>query len=191
MKKLSMGDILSLDEYDKKRPILRRQIIELKDIRRVALGENISVVFENFQTMLWQTQEMLRAERITDAELIREELDTYNDLVPDANELKATLFIELPDSQNIPQDLPRFIGVEERITLAFGPHAIHAEAEPGRSTEEKTATVHYLRFPFTPEQAQAFGSGPVRLAVDHASYKASTELGEATVQSLKEDLTAN
>jgi hypothetical protein len=97
---------------------LRRQIIEVKQIRRVPLGDNISVVFENFQTMLWQTQEMLRAERITEPELIQEEIDTYNELVPDDNELRATLFIELPDSQNIPQDLPRFIGVEEAVSLS-------------------------------------------------------------------------
>lgn len=190
MKRLETSDIVPLEEYEKKRPILRRQIIELKDVRRVPLGENMSVVFENFQTMLWQTQEMLRAERISDPAMVQEELETYNQLIPDANELRATLFIELPDSQNIPQDLPRFIGVEEKVTLSFGPHTVHAEAEPGRSTEEKTATVHYLRFPFTSEQAAAFGSAPARLAVDHAHYKASTELGEATVQSLKEDLTA-
>jgi hypothetical protein len=183
-----MSDIVPLDEYERKRPVLRRQIIELKDIRRVPLGDRISVVFENFQTMLWQTQEMLRAERITDPALIQEEIDTYNDLVPDANELKATLFIELPDSQNIPRDLPPFIGVEERVSLSFGLHTVHAEAEPGRSTEEKTATVHYLRFPFTPEQAAAFGSGPAWLSVDHVNYSASTELSEPTVQSLAEDL---
>jgi hypothetical protein len=190
MRKLHSSDIVPLDEYEKKRPILRRQIIELKDIRRVALGENISIVFENFQTMLWQTQEMLRAERITDPALVQEEIETYNELIPDANELKATLFIELPDSQNIPQDLPRFIGVEEHVSLSFGDHTVAAEAEPGRSTEEKTATVHYLRFPFTGGQAAAFGSGPARLSVDHPNYQASTELGEATVASLKQDLTS-
>jgi hypothetical protein len=189
MRKIQMSDIQPLAEYEKKRPILRRQIIELKHIRRVALCDNISVVFENLQTMLWQTQEMLRSERITDAGMIQEEIDTYNELVPDANELKATLFIELPDSQNIPQDLPRFIGVEEHVALSFGAHTVRAEAEPGRSTEEKTATVHYLRFVFTPEQTAAFGSSPVRLSVDHASYKAEAELGEATVESLKGDLT--
>ena len=188
MKKLQASDLLPLDQYEAKRPIWRRQIIELKQIRRVALGDNISVVFENFQTMQWQTQEMLRTERITDPALIQEEVDTYNELVPDVNELRATLFIELPDSANIPADLPRFIGVEERVALVFGEHTVHAEAEPGRSTEEKTATVHYLRFPFTPAEAAAFGPGPARLAVDHPNYQASTELSEATTISLKEDL---
>lgn len=191
MKHLTLGDIPPLDDYEKKRPILRRQIIELKQIRRVALGENISVVFENFQTMLWQTQEMLRTERITDPAMIQEEIDTYNELVPNANELKATLFIELPNSENIPQDLPRFIGVEEHVALSFDSHTVQAEAEPGRSTAEKTATVHYLRFPFTPDQASAFGQGSVRLFVDHTNYQAEAELGEATVASLKEDLSAN
>src|SRR6266567_1581656 len=157
MRKIQTSDIVPLDEYEKKRPILRRQIIELKEIRRLPVGDNVSVVFENFDTMLWQTQEMLRAERITEPDAVQDEIDTYNELIPDANELKATLFIELPDSENIPRDLPRFIGVEETVSLSFGPHTVHAEAEPGRSTEEKTATVHYLRFPFTAEQAVAFG----------------------------------
>lgn len=188
MKKIQPSDLLPLDEYERKRPIVRQQIIELKQIRRVGLGNNISVVFENFQTMQWQTQEMLRAERITDPNLIQEEIDTYNELVPAGGELKATLFIELPDSQNIPQDLPRFIGVEEHVALSFGVHTIQAKAEPGRSTEEKTATVHYLRFPFTSDQAAAFGAGPARLSVDHPNYRAETELGEATIASLKEDL---
>jgi hypothetical protein len=191
VKKMQMSDIVPLDEYEKKRPAWRRQIIELKEVRRVPVGERISIVFENFDTMLWQTQEMLRTERITDPALIQEEIDTYNELVPDAHELRATLFIELPDTQNIPRDLPPFIGVEECVTLSFAGEAIHAEAEPGRSTEEKTATVHYLRFPFTAEQAAAFGSGPAALAIDHENYQAQAELSDATIQSLKGDLVAS
>ena len=132
-----------------------------------------------------------KKERITTPDAVQDEIQTYNELIPDANELKATLFIELPDSENIPRDLPRFIGVEETVSLWFGPHTVHAEAEPGRSTEEKTATVHYLRFPFTAEQAAAFGGGSAHLAVEHANYKASTELGEATLRSLQEDLAAS
>ncbi|HLY66504.1 MAG TPA: DUF3501 family protein, partial [Chloroflexota bacterium] len=88
MKNLQISDIQPLDEYEKKRPILRRQIIELKGIRRVALGPHISVVFENYQTMWWQTQEMLRAERISDPAMVQEEIDTYNELIPDDNELR-------------------------------------------------------------------------------------------------------
>lgn len=190
MKKLIPADLKPLDEYEKVRPILRRQIIELKQIRRVALGDNISIVFENRDTMLWQTQEMLRAERITEPAAVQEEIDTYNDLIPAANELRATLFIELPDQDNIPRDLPGFIGVEETVSLSFAGHTVRAEAEPGRSTAEKTATVHYLRFRFTSEQAAAFAP-PARMAVDHRNYKAETELAEATVESLKADLTAD
>jgi hypothetical protein len=190
LKKLTPADLKSLDEYEKIRPIQRRQIIELKQIRRVAVGDNISIVFENRDTMLWQTQEMLRAEHISDPAAIQEELDTYNDLVPGANELRATLFIELPDQDNIPRDLPRFIGVEETISLTFAGHTVDAEAEPGRSTEEKTATVHYLRFPFTPAEAAAFAV-PAALFADHPNYQAKSELAEATVASLKEDLIAN
>lgn len=190
MRKLQPDDLLSLDEYEKRRPILRRQIIELKEIRRVALGANISVVFENRETMLWQTQEMLRAERISQPDMIQEELDTYNELVPSAGELRATLFIELPDSANIPNELPRFIGVEETISLRFGGFAIHAEAEPGRSTAEKTATVHYLQFHFGPEQIAAFGP-PGQLVVEHENYSARTDLSTATMESLKSDLTSS
>ena len=190
MRKLQRADVLPAAEYERKRPIWRRQIIELKEIRRVPLGDHISIVFENFDTMLWQTQEMLRTERITEPDLIQEEIDTYNELVPDACELRATLFIELPDTENIPRDLPRFIGVEEHISLSFGGLRIAAEAEAGRSTEEKTATVHYLRFPFSVDEVAAFGATPATLAVDHPNYQAKADLSEATIQSLKGDLSA-
>ena len=191
MKKLTTSDLMPLDEYDRIRPVLRRQIIELKEIRRVALGPNISVVFENRDTARWQTLEMLRTERITEPQMVQEEVETYNELIPDANELRATLFIELPDTSNIPLDLPRFIGVEEHVALVFGGRTIEAEAEPGRSTEHKTATVHYLRFPFTPEEASAFGSGAAKLAVSHQKYTFEIELGPETVGSLKGDLEAD
>jgi hypothetical protein len=191
MKKLTTSDLMPLDEYERIRPVLRRQIIELKDIRRVALGPNISVVFENRDTARWQTLEMLRTERITEPRMVQEEVDTYNELIPDTNELRATLFIELPDTNNVPRDLPRFIGVEEHVSLVFGRHTVRAEAEPGRSTEEKTATVHYLRFPFTPGEASVFGSAPARLAVSHANYSADAELGPETLRSLKGDLEAD
>ncbi|MHB8621255.1 MAG: DUF3501 family protein [Chloroflexota bacterium] len=186
--KLSLSDIVSNEEYEKRRPILRQHVIELKQARRVALGSNISVVFENHDTMLFQTQEMLRAERITEPAMIQEEIDTYNELVPDAAELRATLFIELADSGTIPRELPRFIGVDEQVELRFGDHRVRAESEPGRSTAEKTATVHYLRFPFSPEECAAFGQGPARLEVNHPNYRAGTDLSPATIASLAADL---
>ncbi len=188
MKKLDESDLQPIEDYEKRRVVFRQHIIELKQARRVLIGSNVSVVFENRQTALFQIQEMLRAERITEPDLVKEELETYNELIPDANELRATLFIELPDQDTIEQDLPKFIGVEEQLSLRFGPHTIEAEAEPGRSTEEKTATVHYLKFHFSDEQVALFGTTPGQLVINHPNYQAKAELSEATLQSLARDL---
>jgi hypothetical protein len=190
VKKLSVTDILPNAEYAERRDQFRRDIIAYKKIRRVQLGPLLSVVFENHRTLWFQTQEMLRAEHISDPRLVAEEVAVYNELLPDGLALSATLFIEIPDSSQIPAVLKRLTGVEEHVTLLVDEWAIPALAEPGRSKEDKTSSVHYLTFPLGAEGVEALRRArTVRLLVRHRDYEADSRLEPATVESLLADLT--
>lgn len=190
VRKVRQADILPNAEYNRERDRIRREIIAYKKIRRVPVGDLVSVLFENRRTLWFQTQEMLRAEHISDPKLVAEELQVYNDMIPDGPALAATLFIEIPDSSKIPEVLDRMIGVEEHVSLRIGDRGFPALAEPGRSTEDKTSSVHYLTIPLGVEGRQALldGAGQVSLLIDHARYQVETPLTAETVASLLADL---
>lgn len=189
MKPLTLDDIEPIGQYQAKRDDVRQRIIQLKKIRRVTLGPRVSLVFENRDTMWFQVQEMCRIEHIEDPQLIQQEIDVYNDLLPEGPAIGATLLIELVQTDDMPAILREVSGLEETVWLRFGPHAVHAEAELGRSTEEKTSTVHYLTFRFSPEERQGLAEGhDVRLAAELAHYRYETVLPRATVASLVSDL---
>lgn len=190
MQRLTRADLRSLEDYEVGRAEYRRYIATVKAPRRVAVGDIIALTFENRDTVRYQIQEMLRAERIFEPHRIQEELDIYNELLPGPNELSATLFIEIGEQAELRRRLPELIGIEHAVWLDVGPHQVHARGEEGRSNEVKTSTVHYLRFPVPPEVAQALGdlAVPVRLRVDHPHYQATAELSAATRHALVEDL---
>jgi hypothetical protein len=181
MRKLTVADIVDHRAYERERPELRARIIELKRRRRVRLGDLMTIVFENTDTMRFQVQEMARAERMLSDEQIAHEVDTYNELIPDGGELSGTLFIEIDDAGKLREWLPRLVGIQRaiRFELGDGSQAVAVPQDEDRLTrEETTATVHYLKFPFTPAQQESLASGPVRLVVDHPSYRAVTELSD-------------
>lgn len=189
MKPLTLEDIESIEAYEAERSEVRRRIIALKKVRRATLGPRVSVVFENRDTMKFQIQEMCRIERITEEPLIQQEIDVYNDLLPSGPAIGATLLIELVQEDDMPKILQELSGLEETVWLRFGGHEIQAEAELGRSTEEKTSSVHYLTFRFTPETRIVLSEAPVVvLATEHPNYRFSTELSRETVASLVNDL---
>ena len=193
MRKLDLDDIKDLVAYERGREEFRRRIIELKGRRRVALGDRISLVFENRETVLSQVQEMTRAERLVDPDKIQFEIDTYNNLIPDEGELSATLFIEITQEADIRQELDRFLGLDQDDVVYFEVEG-HGRAvgrfEQGHSNESRISAVHYVRFPFTREQRKAFveGRASVALVVDHPGYRASTLLGAQVKRALAEDL---
>lgn len=193
MRKIQRSEILPNPEYEALRVQARQEIIAYKKIRRVSLGDLVSVVFENHRTLWFQTQEILRVEHITNPALIAEELAVYNELLPDGLTLSATLFIEIPDQNEIPAVLRRLIGVEEYVALLAGDQRFSALAEPGRTTEEKTSSVHYLTIPMGESGREALleAFSDVYLEVSHERYQARTHLEEATVASLLADLTEN
>ncbi len=170
-----------------------KRIIELKRTRRVALGPILTVLFENTDTMRWQVQEMARAERMLRDEQIAHEVETYNQLIPDAGQLSGTLFLELTSDEQLREWLPRLVGIEFRIGFELPDGAV-VYGRPSDEDEERltradtTAAVHYLRFTFAPEQIAAFEKGPVLLIVDHPEYSHRVELDAVQHAALVADL---
>ena len=193
MRKLTVDDIMDLRAYERERVEFRRRIIELKRTRRVALGPILTILFENTETMRWQVQEMSRAERMLRDEQIAHEVDTYNELIPDAGELSGTLFLELTSDEALREWLPRLVGIEFRIAVVL-PDGSRVMGRPSDADEERltrddtTAAVHYLRFSFTPEQVGAFAKGPVVVAVDHPEYTHEVTLDATQHAALLPDL---
>ena len=191
MKKVALEDIRGLAAYETVREEFRRRIIELKQARRVAVGDKVTAVFENRDTVIFQIQEMVRAERIVDLDKIREEINVYNELIPEPGELSATLFLEIEDQTHLREELLKFLGIDEAVYFNVGSHSVHARFEPGHSKEDKISAVQYVRFPFSEEARIALGEGDeAAIVIDHPNYKARALIGTRTRQSLVEDFTA-
>ncbi|MDN5863986.1 MAG: DUF3501 family protein [Gammaproteobacteria bacterium] len=174
MKKLTREDLLSLEDYTEQRESFRREVMEHRRERRVGVGPHVSLLFEDRKTILYQAQEMLRAEKIFEKEGIEAELATYNPLIPDGKNLKATMMIEYEDVAERRAALKRLGGVEHKVWIASaGSDRCRAIADEDleRSTGERTSAVHFLRF--EPDRAlrEAFrNGGAIALGVDHANY---------------------
>ncbi|MCU1468270.1 MAG: uncharacterized protein JWM72_4198 [Actinomycetia bacterium] len=193
MKKLTVDDIVDMRAYERERDVLRRTIIDLKRVRRIALGPIMTMVFENTVTMRWQVQEMARAERMLRDEQIAHEVETYNQLIPDENELSATLMIELTSEPALREWLPRLIGIEHRVAIVLPDGtrvlgAVSDEDESRLSRDDTTAAVHFLKFRFTPADVEMFASGPVHIVVDHPEYDQDVLLDPDQHQQLLSDL---
>ena len=192
MKRVEVGDILNLHEYEKVREARRAEVIALKAKRRVAVGRYLSFVFENRETVWFQIQEMVRAERIVDDGKIAEEVEVYNELLPGPGELAATMMIEIADAGAIKPVLDRLLGIDTRdyVRLEVGPHVSVGRFETGRSDEElgKISAVHFVRFSLSVEARRAFATSDVILVVDHPNERARTVLSADSRRSLAEDL---
>ena len=175
MQKLTREDLYSLEQYADLRPEFRQKVMEHKNDRRLLLGTNAALYFEDRMTMQYQVQEMLRIERIFEAEGINEELDAYNPLIPDGSNWKATFMIEFPDVEERQQMLSQLVGIEDRVYMQVVDfdrvHPI-ADEDLERDTEEKTSAVHFLRFELPPEQVAALKGGAALIAgIDHENCR--------------------
>jgi hypothetical protein len=192
MDKLNRANVWSLEEYAEQRPNFRTRIMEHKKNRRIALGPHATLYFEDFLTMKYQLQEILRAERIFEAAGIAEEMEAYNPLIPDGSNLKATFMIEYPDVEERRAALAGLVDVEHKVWLqAEGGEKNYAIANEDleRSTEEKTSAVHFLRFELTPSEIAAMkGSGTVVIGCDHPNLPESVTLTPSQQASLAADL---
>ena len=193
MSKLTREDLMSLEQYSEQRDDFRAAVMRHKKNRLIGLGPHMTLHFEDRMLMHYQVQEMLRAEKIFDAEGIKEELDTYNALIPDGDNWKATMMIEYVDVAEREQALKQLLGVELRIWMRVGDsERIYpvADEDLERETEEKTSAVHFLRFQLDESMLEAAREGAsISLGVDHDAYNYSLEpLADNFSDSLRSDL---
>jgi len=193
MQELSRRDLYTLEDYAERRSDMRAQVMEHKKHRRVDLGEHISLLFEDRLTMHYQIQEMLRVERIFTPAGIQEELDAYNPLIPDGGNWKATMMIEYTDVEQRRRALADLIDVENAVWVQVGEHGKVSpicDEDLERSTEEKTSSVHFLRFELDAAMiTDAKGGGRIAIGVDHPRYQSEiARLPTETTQALLADL---
>lgn len=175
MQKLTRDDLYSLEKYAEVRTQFRAEVMEHKKNRQVGVGPNATLYFEDRLIMQYQIQEMLRAERIFESAGIQEELDSYNPLIPDGNNWKATFMIEYPDESERKQALSRLLGIEDRVWVkveGYAPVFAIADEDIERETEEKTSSVHFLRFDLSQDMIRAAKDGAaISVGIDHDHYK--------------------
>ena len=175
MQKLTRDDLFILEQYAEARPEFRNKVLAHKRNRRLELGTNAALYFEDRLTMQYQIQEMLRIERIFEAEGINEELDAYNPLIPDGSNWKATFMVEFAEVEQRRAMLTQLKGIEDRIYIRvadFDRVFAIADEDLDRSDEEKTSAVHFLRFELTKEQVSALKCGASLIAgIDHENYQ--------------------
>lgn len=175
MKVITVDDIIPYEEYERQRESFRATIIALKQRRRISVGPLITLVFENRDTLRFQIQEMIRAERIIDPVKVQDELDVYNVLLPGPNELSATLLIEITDEATMKEKLDQFIGLDhgEKVAIVAGGDEAFGEFEGGHSHETKISAVHVVRFRPTASMKKAFAdlTRPVTMRVHHGGYR--------------------
>ncbi|WP_457601379.1 DUF3501 family protein [Hydrogenivirga sp.] len=192
MRKVEFKDILNIYEYEKVRPEKVKYITQLKKRRRIPLGDKATLVFENYDTVWFQIQEMVRIERLVKDEEVQFEIDTYNELIPEKNQLSATFFIEIPDEKERKETLPKLVGIHDAVYMHIGnKHTIKAQADEKSQMdyeEGKASVVHFLKWNLTPEQVEDFKREPVRIEINHENYKAMTELPPEVKEELIKDL---
>ncbi len=192
MKTLSASTLMNIIEYEKVRHTYRQDIIAYKKNRRISLGPNVMLTFENEKTLTFQIQEIMRAERLVHDEQIQEEVDVYNTIMPPENGLSATLFIEVVEEAKIRPVLNKFIGLTDRqsLYLDINGEKIYAEFEQGREEENKISSVHYVQFQFSSEQKNNFtdSESKIKLGIDYKDYKYTETVPVGLQRSLCEDL---
>ena len=193
MAHISADSLMTLEAYSKARADFRAKVMAHKKQRMLALGDHVTLIFEDELTIRYQIHEMLRVERIFEAEGIRDELDAYNPLIPDGTNWKATMLIEYPDVEERRTMLAALRGIEDRVWVCVNGHervyAI-ADEDMDRANDEKTSAVHFLRFELTAPMIAALGAGAeLAIGVEHPAYTAQIDdLPGAIKSSLVNDL---
>ncbi len=189
---LSRSDLWSLEEYATKRPEYRKQVMEHKKHRQVALGPNATLYFEDRLTIQYQIQEMLRIEKVFEADGIADELEAYNPLIPDGSNWKATFMVEYEDPEIRAAQLAKMIGIEDLVWVqveGFDKVWSISNEDLERTTAEKTSSVHFMRFELNADMVAALKSGAaLGIGVEHSVYSYQAEISDETRDSLTNDL---
>jgi hypothetical protein len=192
MRPLTTADLIPYEEYERQRDAFRQRIISLKARRRIAIGDLVTLVFENRETVQFQIQEMIRVERIVDPQKVQDELDVYNALLPAGGELSATLFIEISDSDRIKDHLDRFQGIDRpgSVVLRAGSESVPAVFEGGHSKEDKISAVHFVKFHPSPSFIEAIAARgtAVAITIHHPGYERQAEVSKELRQEWLADL---
>jgi len=196
MRRLTLDDIVPIETYPALRDAYRDAVIAHKRARRLAIGDNVTLVFEDRETLRFQVHEMAWIERIEDPEKIQHELDVYNELMPGERELSATLFVEITELAKIRPALDRLIGIDEHVVLELGEgshsESVRARFDPKQMEEDRISAVQYIRFTLDESQAQRFAdaSVPAHLCIDHPNYPRRAPIAPEARESLARGLTA-
>jgi len=192
MKKLIISDLLSLEEYDKSREEIKQNLLLHKKNRSVKVGDNVLLLFEDYETIKYQVQEMLRIEKIFKENDIQDEIDAYQSLIPDGNNLKATMLIMYTDVNERKIMLNKLCDLENRVWISINnSKKIFAVSDEDleRSREEKTSAVHFLRFQLSDTDVKSFKEiDDIIIGIDHEEYNHEAKLQRDTASSLAKDL---
>ena len=192
MKKLTTSDLLSLEEYDKYREEIKKNLLLHKKNRSVKIGDHVLLLFEDYETIKYQVQEMLRIEKIFKEKDIQEEIDAYESLIPDGNNLKATMLIMYTDVNQRKIMLNKLCDLENSVWLSINnSERVFAISDEDleRSRDEKTSAVHFLRFQLSDIDKKSFKeTDHITIGIDHKEYNYKTELQRDTASCLAKDL---
>ncbi len=186
MNKLERQDLYSLEKYAEVREQMRAEVMQHKQNRRLAIGPDATLYFEDRLTMHYQVQEMLRTERVFEAAGIEEELEAYNPLIPDGSNWKATFMIEIDDPEERRQKLANMLGIDAAVWVRIGEHeAVRpiSNEDLERETEDKTSSVHFLRFELNAEMVESLKNGASLAAgIDHEAYNYTVDPVEDNIR---------
>ena len=190
MRRVDPSEILDLTRYEQIRPRYLAETIEMKKSRRIAVGQDLNFIFENRETVIFQIQEMVRAERRVRDEAIAAEVSVYNELIPEDHQLSATLMIEIPDMKKVRSELDRLIGIDEHVYLEVGGQQVRAAFDDKQFESDRIAAVQYVKFPLGPELSERFRDESVSaiLGADHPNYQATCAIEGSVRASLAADL---
>ena len=190
MRKIELKDVLDLTAYEKKRPEIRSRLIKHKDERRIHVGQKVTYLLETYDTMWYQVQEMTRAERIVSDEGITGELNTYNELIPEKNQLSASMFIEISDVEERKSFLTKIVDLPDHTYLLIDDVKISPEFDPRQGSEDKLSSVQYVKFTLTPDQSDKFNQADAKIffGFDHEEYTCEYLLSENEKGTLYRDM---
>ena len=187
MRPLEVSEIKNIADYEMIRPDLRPKMIALKDRRRIRVGEHMTFLFENRETVRYQIQEMMRIERMVRPQDIAHEVETYNELIPAAGELSASLLIEYEDPEQRDVSLRELLGLEQNVWMEVDGNRSRAAFDDRQVSTDRLSAVQYIRFQLSPEQVAKFPQG-ARIVIDHPKYEAEQPLSAEQTQELAQDL---